>query len=644
MVFHKLRINLLAVSFIASAALLLAGCSGRAETHNIDADTAPPTYIPIQTPAPPAFTFDRDAIAAELGDALAGHVSLAGVSLKAMPEFIAYGQGAFALHNPTDQILSFGDHFTIERNISGEWVRLANDGQFIVFGIGFFVMPGDTMVFVKSWDYRYGDLASGSYRLIKTAYEEIWHFASLRQPSGHEPPRRREITLIAPFEVVEGQNPDYPFMQRGTFDMFATNVISHRFSESLASVSEPHQMAAIQSAFQWHLGSEIRNTITSPEDIGTHTLTFDNFSEAMELVSAVVFVGGRLAASGLGLSEGESLDFEILEGEERSLLRIIAGAPMYGGGATADVSITPLQGQPRPNPPDPTITDNFANISKEVLAARPDQISILLHNPSSRTISYSEVIYLEVLTDNGWQSVPREEELPHFHSVNTLWPGENKLITANWLLVYGELAPGRYRIGKWYAEQLHLNPEANWPLRRSKVYVEFTITSQEAEGVEGIPDVSLLVADRFQNFHMAGTPRIIRQSMPFFSKTFEGSAYVGVQYIPYEFWHPSIIQSNADLLNWHSSFIARSSFVDEGSSGLYSITFDNFSEGMESVNATIMIGNRPALYRSNIAEGDAFEFMALHAELLSPVHVNIATTDSSQTTNTARITINRASE
>ena len=81
---------------------------------------------------------------------------------------------------------------------------------------------------------------------------------------------------------------------------------------------------------------------------------------------------------------------------------------------------------------------------------------------------------LEKREGDGWTAVPYAETAGEyaFNAVGLLTPenGDAKEFGADWSMLYGELVPGRYRIGKSF------DPPHGSGLERITLYAEFEIT------------------------------------------------------------------------------------------------------------------------------------------------------------------------
>lgn len=100
--------------------------------------------------------------------------NLEGVSLE-MTEVSKSG-GTVAVHNETDQEITFGEDFTLELfdPETKEWsnVQIVADGEWAVNDIGFPVSGKETREWEVDWTWLYGELMPGRYRIVKGILSE----------------------------------------------------------------------------------------------------------------------------------------------------------------------------------------------------------------------------------------------------------------------------------------------------------------------------------------------------------------------------------------------------------------------------------------------------------------------------------------
>lgn len=61
----------------------------------------------------------------------------------------------------------YGNAFVIEQEVDGEWYELRTINDLIFTTEGYILKPTDMKELEVSWEYWYGELSSGKYRLVK---------------------------------------------------------------------------------------------------------------------------------------------------------------------------------------------------------------------------------------------------------------------------------------------------------------------------------------------------------------------------------------------------------------------------------------------------------------------------------------------
>lgn len=94
-------------------------------------------------------------------------------------------------NNSTTETYEYGNPFYLEIKRNNEWVKLEtiNDLSFTLPAFG--LQPGESKEFNINWEYGYGELKSGTYRLVKDVFR-----------SGDEPiDESKKIYLYAEFTI-----------------------------------------------------------------------------------------------------------------------------------------------------------------------------------------------------------------------------------------------------------------------------------------------------------------------------------------------------------------------------------------------------------------------------------------------------------
>lgn len=71
--------------------------------------------------------------------------------------------------NNSDNELIYGDYFWLEKKINGSWyqVPVVIDGNYEFNDIGYNLAPGDDGEWAVNWDWLFGNLHPGKYRIVK---------------------------------------------------------------------------------------------------------------------------------------------------------------------------------------------------------------------------------------------------------------------------------------------------------------------------------------------------------------------------------------------------------------------------------------------------------------------------------------------
>lgn len=71
--------------------------------------------------------------------------------------------------NKTDKEIIYGDPYTVEKNMDGKWFEVPDilDGNYGFVDIGYGLGPSSTNEWEVDWEWLYGKLDKGKYRLVK---------------------------------------------------------------------------------------------------------------------------------------------------------------------------------------------------------------------------------------------------------------------------------------------------------------------------------------------------------------------------------------------------------------------------------------------------------------------------------------------
>ena len=71
--------------------------------------------------------------------------------------------------NNSDRQCLFGEYFGLEKKLNGSWYQIPYviDGNYGFNSIGYDLAAGETRELVVKWDWLYGSLSTGEYRIVK---------------------------------------------------------------------------------------------------------------------------------------------------------------------------------------------------------------------------------------------------------------------------------------------------------------------------------------------------------------------------------------------------------------------------------------------------------------------------------------------
>ncbi len=74
--------------------------------------------------------------------------------------------------NETEKELTFGEEYTLEKKILGQWYQVMYKPKMIFKpvaweAIGYPIAPNSERIFEINWEWLYGNLSKGTYRIVK---------------------------------------------------------------------------------------------------------------------------------------------------------------------------------------------------------------------------------------------------------------------------------------------------------------------------------------------------------------------------------------------------------------------------------------------------------------------------------------------
>lgn len=112
------------------------------------------------------------------------------VALRVEAESVGAADGTFYIENTTDRTYYYGDDYTIQKKEGKNWISLKTKDGIGWNDLAYILEPGTEQSLELSWEWAYGTLSAGTYRLQKEVYCET--------------DRSADETVSVEFEVVEG--------------------------------------------------------------------------------------------------------------------------------------------------------------------------------------------------------------------------------------------------------------------------------------------------------------------------------------------------------------------------------------------------------------------------------------------------------
>lgn len=92
-----------------------------------------------------------------------------GVSMTAKEETVTHTNLTLVFENKSNNQCIYGNSFLLEKNISGRWYQIpvAIDDNYGFDDIGYVLNPGENGEWTVDWEWLYGSLDEGEYRIVK---------------------------------------------------------------------------------------------------------------------------------------------------------------------------------------------------------------------------------------------------------------------------------------------------------------------------------------------------------------------------------------------------------------------------------------------------------------------------------------------
>jgi hypothetical protein len=95
--------------------------------------------------------------------------NFAGVTMTVNKEAVSSTKLTLAFKNNSNSQCIYGDYFELEKKITGRWyqVPVTIDGNYGFNAVGYNLASGDASEKVVDWNWLYGSLDAGEYRIVK---------------------------------------------------------------------------------------------------------------------------------------------------------------------------------------------------------------------------------------------------------------------------------------------------------------------------------------------------------------------------------------------------------------------------------------------------------------------------------------------
>jgi len=104
-----------------------------------------------------------------------------GVSITVKNETVATNGLTLVFDNNANKVCIYGEEFELEKKINGKWHRIpvAIEGNYGFKSIGYEVASGQSREWSVKWQWLYGSLGAGEYRIVKNVL-------GFRQPGDYD--------------------------------------------------------------------------------------------------------------------------------------------------------------------------------------------------------------------------------------------------------------------------------------------------------------------------------------------------------------------------------------------------------------------------------------------------------------------------
>ncbi|EEG78627.1 immunoglobulin-like domain-containing protein [Dethiobacter alkaliphilus] len=145
---------------IAVCLLVLVGCN---EPDTTDPNNTPPESADSNSPPESIDPADLETTPYETVN------NFVGVTMTVDQETVSNTGLTVVFENNTERECIYGEYFSLEKKINGTWYQLpvVVDGNYGFNDIGYPLPPGGSGEFTAKWEWLYGTLEPGNYRIVK---------------------------------------------------------------------------------------------------------------------------------------------------------------------------------------------------------------------------------------------------------------------------------------------------------------------------------------------------------------------------------------------------------------------------------------------------------------------------------------------
>jgi hypothetical protein len=193
----------ISIAMIALALLLMSGCSGTDIGRNINntLSTENESVITDTTLSESTGTMDWEPTKYDTVN------KLEGVTMAIKDGTVSPTGLTVVFDSKLDNECIYGEYFLLEREVNGEWygVPVAIEGNYAFKMIGYRLPPGGSSEWSVDWEWLYGILETGKYRIVKDIFRDNdkYYMAAEFSISGENAPEPKGETKRYSYHNLE---------------------------------------------------------------------------------------------------------------------------------------------------------------------------------------------------------------------------------------------------------------------------------------------------------------------------------------------------------------------------------------------------------------------------------------------------------